>query len=168
MKPNNTTQQPKTFSPEADKALNKLAKLMRKSNYKTRNITNDMTRAEMRVVAREVFGIEIQNNRSRDPIIKDFEKIFQNNPDILSNALQHYTVVQKASKPKKLSGGGTGVKGRDGSTRNGYARDVSIHHGYNPTEDEINERNNELGISENKCLYCGKDLSLIGIDVMTI
>ena len=113
MEPNNTAQQVKTnYSKDAEKALDKLERLMRNFNYKILNITKEVTIPDMRAVASEVFDIEIQPNRNRSPIIKEFEKIFQNNPDILSNALQlqYGKVLQK--KTHRTNKGGNCLLGR--------------------------------------------------------
>ena len=112
MEPNNTTQQVKTYSNETEKTLNILERSMRDSGYKTLNISNPVTIPGMRAVASEVFDIKIEPNRNRPPIIKEFEKIFQNNPHILSNALQlqYGKLLQK--KTHRTNKGGNCLLGR--------------------------------------------------------
>ena len=116
MEPNNITQQVKTnYSKDAEKALDELERQMHKSDYKILNITKKVTRAGMRAVAREVFGIEIPKKYKKDPrdfIEKEFKKIYQNNPDILSNALQlqYGKVLQK--KTHRTNKGGNCLLGR--------------------------------------------------------
>lgn len=117
MESNNTTQQPKTFSPEADKALVKLERGMRNSNYKILNITKKVTKPGMYAVASEVFDIKIEPKRSRDLIKEEFEKIFQNNPDILSNALQlqrDKVLQKKTHRTNKGTGAGGSNTNKNG------------------------------------------------------
>jgi len=58
----------------------------------------------------------------------------------------------------KIKGGGTGVKGRDGSTRHGLIVTVGKVHGYKSTLGDITKRNNMIGVvSLNRCLYCNNE-----------
>jgi len=49
---------------------------------------------------------------------------------------------------------GTNVKGRDGSTRHGMVISFSKHHGPEITEEDVDNRNNLLGIDPTKCFWC--------------
>lgn len=49
---------------------------------------------------------------------------------------------------------GTGVKGRDGSTRHGAVNTYGRHHGPEITEEEIVQRNQLLKIDPAKCFWC--------------
>ena len=57
----------------------------------------------------------------------------------------------------RIKGGGTGVKGRDGSTRHGLIVTVGKIHGYKPSPKDVSERDKMFGVvvaSLNRCLYC--------------
>ena len=65
----------------------------------------------------------------------------------------------------RIKGGGTGVKGRDGSTRHGLIVTVGKIHGYKPTPKDVSERDKMFGVvvaSLNRCLYCNVEDPLGG------
>jgi hypothetical protein len=59
--------------------------------------------------------------------------------------------IKKKLKPPKA---GTSVKGRDGSTRNGYIISYSKYHSKPITEADIDNRNTRLGIDPKMCFHC--------------
>ena len=59
--------------------------------------------------------------------------------------------VEKKLAPPKA---GTGVKGRDGSTRHGYIISFSKYNSERITEADIDERNARLGIDPKICFWC--------------
>ena len=67
--------------------------------------------------------------------------------------------LKKEEKRLKVKGGGTTMKGRDGSTRHGAVNSFSNYHAYKPTIEDLNERNETFNIKENECFYCKKKLT---------
>lgn len=61
---------------------------------------------------------------------------------------------KNANAQLRVKGGGTGVKGRDGSTRHGWVITLGRIFGYLPTLEDVTEQREELGISKESCLYC--------------
>ena len=65
--------------------------------------------------------------------------------------------TDKSKKPKKSNINnkfGQDVKSRAGSTRNGFANTFANNNSNSTTEKQVKERNEELGINPDICMYC--------------